>query len=110
MPRALQTSGTVLPEASSPSASRSLRMICSGEWRMRFIGSPPALSGEKDSHTGWLKIWGAGHDDRQQGPPPELGAVVVATPQHRPLQVAELVEDEQGVVAGAAEVAVVGGP
>src|SRR6185312_3043947 len=50
-----------LPEASSASASRSLRMICSGEWRMRFIGSPPALKGENDSHIGWTSLRGAGH-------------------------------------------------
>src|SRR3954462_12439297 len=61
MPRALQISGTAIPLASSASASRSLRMICSGVCRMRFIGSPPALSGENDSHTTWLKFWGAGH-------------------------------------------------
>src|SRR3954447_8080661 len=60
MPRALQISGTAVPLASSASASRSLRMICSGEWRMRFIGSPPALSGENDSHIGWTSLWGAG--------------------------------------------------
>src|SRR6478672_8924763 len=61
MPRALQTSGMAVPLASSASASRSLRMICSGEWRMRFIGSPPALTGENDSHIGWISLRGAGH-------------------------------------------------
>src|SRR6187401_1834980 len=60
MPRALQTSGMGVPLASSASASRSLRMICSGEWRMRFIGSPPALKGENDSHIGWTSPGGAG--------------------------------------------------
>src|SRR4051812_34518828 len=60
MPRALQISGTAVPLASSASASRSLRMICSGEWRMRFIESPPALPGENDSHIGWTSLWGAG--------------------------------------------------
>src|SRR3954468_14356191 len=50
-----------VPLASSASASRSLRMICSGEWRIRFIGSPPALSGENDSHIGWTSLRGAGH-------------------------------------------------
>src|SRR3954467_954098 len=49
-----------VPLASSTSASRSLRMICSGEWRMRFIGSPPALKGENDSHIGWISLRGAG--------------------------------------------------
>src|SRR6185437_10438736 len=61
MPRALQTSGMGVPLASSESASRSLRMICSGEWRMRFIESPPALRGENDSHIGWTSLRGAGH-------------------------------------------------
>src|SRR3954451_3088244 len=51
-----------VPLASSASASRSLRMICSGEWRMRFIGSPPALAGENDSHIGWTSLGGAGPD------------------------------------------------
>ena len=35
--------------------------------------------------------------------------MLIAPPEHHPLQVAELVEHEQGMVAGAAEVAVVGG-
>src|SRR4028118_713333 len=51
------------PSASSASASRSLRMICSGEWRMRFIESPPALKGENDSHIGWTSLRGAGHEE-----------------------------------------------
>src|SRR4051812_14049713 len=49
-----------VPLASSASASRSLRMICSGEWRIRFIESPPALVGENDSHIGWTSPGGAG--------------------------------------------------
>src|SRR3954451_18009626 len=49
-----------VPLASSASASRSLRMTCSGEWRMRLIESPPALSGENDSHIGWTSLRGAG--------------------------------------------------
>src|SRR3954471_1703746 len=49
-----------VPLASSASASRSLRMICSGEWRIRFIESPPALTGENDSHIGWTRLRGAG--------------------------------------------------
>src|SRR3954453_13370432 len=61
MPRALQISGTATPLANSASASRSLRMICSGEWRMRFIESPPALVGKNDSHIGWISLRGAGH-------------------------------------------------
>jgi hypothetical protein len=47
-------------------------------------------------------------DDRQQHAPPVLGAGAVAPPEHDPLQVAELVEQEQRVVARTAEVAVVG--
>src|SRR5512135_3050868 len=61
MPRALQISGMAVPLASSAPASRSLRMICSGVWRIRFIGSPPALKGENDSHIGWTSPRGAGH-------------------------------------------------
>ena len=34
-------------------------------------------------------------DNRQQDPPPELGAVVVAAPEQDPLQVAELVIESQ---------------
>src|ERR1044072_7594479 len=63
MPRALQISGMATPLASSASASRSLRMICSGEWRIRFIESPPALSGENDSHIGCANPWGAGQEN-----------------------------------------------
>lgn len=37
---------------------------------------------------------------------PPIGAVDVARPQHRPLQIAELVEDEQGMIAGASEMPV----
>ena len=36
-------------------------MICSGECRMRFVESPPALVGENDSHTRWTGLRGAGH-------------------------------------------------
>src|SRR3954465_10322834 len=67
MPRALQISGMAVPLANSASASRSLRMICSGEWRMRFIGSPPALSGENDSHIGWASLRGAGQVGQAAG-------------------------------------------
>jgi hypothetical protein len=31
---------------------------------MRFIGSPPALTGVDDSHTIWIKFWGAGQGRR----------------------------------------------
>jgi hypothetical protein len=47
-------------------------------------------------------------DDRQEYPPPVLGAGAVAAPQQNPLQVAELVEQEERMVASATEVAVVG--
>ena len=47
-------------------------------------------------------------DHRQQHPPPVLGTATVAPAEQDPLQVAELVEQEQRVVAGAGEVAVVG--
>jgi hypothetical protein len=54
MPRPLQTSGIVLAEANSASASRSLRMIGSGEWRIRFMTSPPARKGKNNSDTTWF--------------------------------------------------------
>ena len=38
-------------------------------------------------------------DDGEQNPTPELGAVMVATPEHGPLQIAKLVEQEQWMVA-----------
>src|SRR4051794_21212419 len=66
MPRALQISGRAVPLASSASASRSLRMICPGECRMRFIRSPPALTGENDSHIDWTSLRGAGHPLHQR--------------------------------------------
>ena len=69
------------------------------------MGEANAASPRKN--LGIFRLAVAG-DHRQQHPPPELGAVVVAPPEHHPLQVAELVEHEQGMVAGAAEVAVVG--
>ena len=47
-------------------------------------------------------------DHRQQHASPELGAGVVATPQHGPFQIAELVEQKQRMVADAFKVAVVG--
>ncbi len=46
-------------------------------------------------------------DDRLQNQPPVLGAVDVAGAQQAALQVTELVEAEQRVIAGAAEMAVV---
>lgn len=47
-------------------------------------------------------------DHWQQHPPPEFSTGVVATPQQGPLQVAELVEQKQRMVAEALEVPVVG--
>src|SRR4051812_28885054 len=47
-------------------------------------------------------------DHRAQHLTPALGGVGVAGPQGTPLQVAELVEHEERMVAGAAEVAIVG--
>ena len=43
-------------------------------------------------------------DDRQQNSTPELGTVVVATPQHGPLQIAVLVEQKQRMITHALEV------
>src|SRR5262249_11415640 len=50
-----------------------------------------------------------GCDHRQQHPPPVFGTGPVASAQHDLLQVAELVEQEEGVVTGTAEMAVIGG-
>ena len=47
-------------------------------------------------------------DHWKQHPPPELGTVVVAAPQHGPLQIAELVEQKQRLVTETCKVAVVG--
>src|SRR6185437_12560553 len=71
MPRALQISGMAVPLASSASASRSLRMICSGEWRMRFMVSPSDLKGENDSHTRWTSPAGAGQMDEEMNGSPQ---------------------------------------
>ncbi len=57
-------------------------MICSGEWRIRFIESPPALVGENDSHTRWTSLGGAGHCENNAflcapvGPFDETGGVL----------------------------------
>src|SRR5215211_7624279 len=62
IPSLLATSGTEAPAASSASASRSLRTICSGVC-LFFIESPPfAHLGRLDSHSNWLSFWGAGHE------------------------------------------------
>ena len=47
--RALQRSATVWPRLSICSAVFSLRMICSGAWRLRFLGLPLARSGRSGS-------------------------------------------------------------
>ena len=47
-------------------------------------------------------------DYRQEYPPPELRAGVIAASQHRSLQVAILIEQEQRVIAHALEVPVIG--
>jgi hypothetical protein len=49
----------LVPSASSRSASRSLRMICSGVWRRRFMESS-CPSGRSDSHTSWTNLRGSG--------------------------------------------------
>src|SRR4051812_38322139 len=60
-------------------------------------------AGEPDAHP-------SAPTDRARPDPrqPELGAVPVTPPEHDPLRVTELIEHEQGMVAGAAEVAVEG--
>src|SRR5215210_1624123 len=64
MPSSLATSGTVALPASLASASRSLRMICSGECRLP-IKSPPSTALERsDSHSSWISFRVAGHDVR----------------------------------------------
>src|SRR5215207_10097591 len=61
MPSLLATSGTEAPAASSASAWRSLRMICSGVCLL-FIESPspPAHLGPLDSHSNWISFREAG--------------------------------------------------
>jgi hypothetical protein len=59
MPRSLATCGSVDPEASLPSACRSLRTICSGERLLPNFESPPfAHSGLLDSHRNWIRFRG----------------------------------------------------
>src|SRR5215210_3227228 len=60
MPSLLATSGTGAPAASSASAWRSLRTICS-EVCLFFTESPPcAHLGRSDSHSNWISFRGAG--------------------------------------------------
>src|SRR5215217_7102638 len=64
IPRSFATCGTEVPAASFASASRSLRTICSGVWRLFFTESPPpslAHLEQSDSHGSWISFRGAGH-------------------------------------------------
>src|SRR5215210_4213370 len=62
MPSLLATSGIEAPAASSASAWRSLRMICSGVCLL-FIESPPSTHlGRSDSHSNWISFRGAGQE------------------------------------------------
>src|SRR5262249_61247729 len=63
-------------------------------------GVPPEELGDSEAPIAF--------DHRQQHPPPVLGAATVAPAEQDALQVAELVEEEQRVIASAAEMAVVG--
>src|SRR5215218_2073526 len=61
MPSLLATSGTEVPAASSASAWRSLRTICSGVC-LFFIENPPSTHlGRSDSYSNWISFRGAGH-------------------------------------------------
>src|SRR5215210_3582856 len=63
MPSFLATSGTEAPAASSASAWRSLRTICSGVC-LFFIESPPcAHLRRSDSHSNWISFRGAGQHE-----------------------------------------------
>jgi hypothetical protein len=55
----------VLASASSRSASRSLRTICSGVWRRRFMESS-CPSGRSDSHTSWDQSHGGQANPMEQ--------------------------------------------
>src|SRR3990172_13038396 len=60
------TSAIVLPSDNIRSASRSLRMICSGLCLLRFIMSLLAqFLGSRDSQDDWIKFRGAGHPQLQ---------------------------------------------
>src|SRR5918998_1312215 len=62
MPSSLAASAAVEPEASLPSASRSLRTICSGEYPLPNFESPPSAHlGHLDSHRNWTRFRGSGH-------------------------------------------------
>ena len=60
--RTRQASATDWPWLRSCSAVRSLRMICSGVWHLRFMGLLLAKSGRwGGSHKGWLSFRGPRH-------------------------------------------------
>src|SRR5215208_4203775 len=62
MPSLLATSGTEVPAASSASAWRSLRTICSGVCLFFNFESPPSTHlGRPDSHSSSISFRGAGH-------------------------------------------------
>src|SRR5215212_6329597 len=62
MPSLLATSGTEAPAASSASAWRSLRTICSGVCLFFIESHPSTHLGRSDSHSNWIGFRGAGHD------------------------------------------------
>ncbi len=69
------------------------------------------IAANKSLGTATSAIWNVtipvSLDDREQNATPELGTVVVATPQHGPFKIAVLVEQEQRMIASALEVTVV---
>src|ERR1035437_5688856 len=62
IPSSFAASGIVLPSPSSRSASRSLRITCSGVCLRRFIRVPssPMIVGARNSHTGRTELRGSG--------------------------------------------------
>src|SRR3712207_2394200 len=78
MPSSLATSGIVAPAESLASASRSLRMICSGECLLPIKSPPYAHSGLLDSHSDWISFRGAGQGHRDD-PQVRLSSAEVMT-------------------------------
>jgi hypothetical protein len=68
MPSSLATSGTVEPEASLPSACRSLPTICSGEYLLPMVFESPPFANFRllDSHRNWTRFRGSGHPRRHR--------------------------------------------
>src|SRR5215208_473400 len=60
MPSLLVISGTEAPAASSASAWRSLRTICSGVCLFFIENHPSTHLGRSDSHSNWISFRGAG--------------------------------------------------